>query len=80
MKLKNANPNSWIVVINNLHSMLLFFPKILKIELHQGLQSLFYSRESMTTHKLEVFITFISSIKVEWLKAFHVSINLEKQI
>jgi len=32
MELKNINPDGWNVVINNLHPMILFFPKILKIE------------------------------------------------
>jgi len=40
MELKNANPNGCNVVINNLHPMI-FFSKILKIELNKGLQSLF---------------------------------------
>jgi len=41
MALKNANSNVCNVVINNLHPMILFFQKILKIELNKGLQSLF---------------------------------------
>jgi len=32
MELKNANPNGCNVVINNLHPLILFFSKILKIE------------------------------------------------
>jgi len=41
MELKNTNPNGCNVVINNLHPTILFFQKILKIELNKGLQSLF---------------------------------------
>jgi len=41
IQLKNVNPNGCNVVINNLHPMVLFFQKILKIELNKGLQSLF---------------------------------------
>jgi len=37
MVLKNANPNGSNVVINNVHLIFLFFPKILKIELNKGL-------------------------------------------
>jgi len=39
MELKNANPNGCNDVINNLQPNF-FFPKILKIELNKGLQSL----------------------------------------
>jgi len=38
MKLKNSN--GFNVLVNNLHPMILFFQKILKIELNKGLQSL----------------------------------------
>jgi len=41
MELKNANPNGCNVVISNIHLIFLFIPKILKIELNKGLQSLF---------------------------------------
>jgi len=41
MELKNANPNGFNVVIKNLHLLISFFQKILKIELNKGLQSLF---------------------------------------
>jgi len=41
MELKNANPNGFHVVINNLHPMFLFF-KVLKFELNKELQSLYY--------------------------------------
>jgi len=42
MELKNANPNGYNVVINNLHPMILIFSKILKIELnYKGFQNLF---------------------------------------
>jgi len=37
MELKNANPNGCNVVIKNLHHIILFFQKILKIELNKGL-------------------------------------------
>jgi len=40
MNWKNANPNDCKAVINNLHPMI-FFSKILKIELNKGIQSLF---------------------------------------
>jgi len=36
MELKNANPNGCNVVSNNLHPIILFSPKILKIELNKG--------------------------------------------
>jgi len=39
MELKNANPNGFHVVINNLKIIFYFFQKILKIELKKGLQS-----------------------------------------
>jgi len=39
MELKNVNPNVRNVVISNLHPMILFFQKWLKIELNKGLQS-----------------------------------------
>jgi len=41
MELKNPNPNGCNVIINNIHLMILFFQKILKIELNTGLQNLF---------------------------------------
>jgi len=34
MELKNANSNGCNVIIKNLHPMILFFQKILKIQLH----------------------------------------------
>jgi len=40
MEFKNANLNGCNVVINNLHLMFLFFPKVLEIEVNKGLQSL----------------------------------------
>jgi len=39
--MKNANPNSCNVVINNLYPMILYFSKNIEIELNKGLQSLF---------------------------------------
>jgi len=47
MGLKNANSNGCNVTINNVHLMFLFFSKN-----YLGLQSLFLSRDSITTHKL----------------------------
>jgi len=47
MELKNTNSNGCKVAINNLHPMILFFSKLLKIQLNKGLQSLFPSRDSM---------------------------------
>jgi len=41
MELKYTDANGCNVVINNPHPMILFFLKILKIELSKGLQSLF---------------------------------------
>jgi len=43
MKLKNANPSGCNLIINNLQSTinLILFPKILKIEIIKGFQSLF---------------------------------------
>jgi len=41
MELKNANPNGHNVIINNLHPIILFFPKILQTKSKKGLQSLF---------------------------------------
>jgi len=41
MELKNANPNRYDVVINNLHLIFLVFSKNIEIELNKGLQSLF---------------------------------------
>jgi len=41
MELKNANSNGCNIVINNPHPIILFFSKILRIELNEGLQSLF---------------------------------------
>ena len=41
MELKNPNLKGYNFVINNVHLIFLFFPKILKIELNKGLQSLF---------------------------------------
>jgi len=35
--------------------------------------------KGFTTHKLKLFITFISLMKMEWFKASHVYINLENQ-
>jgi len=65
MELKNANFNGFDVVIKSLHLIFLFFPKILKIELNKGLQSLFWSSESITARKLKNLITFDSLIKME---------------
>jgi len=59
MFMKNTNSNGWNVVINNVPVLYLFFPKkyweLNKIYL--GLQSLFLSRDSITTHKLGESIT-----------------------
>jgi len=41
MELKNANPNDCNVVINNIHPMILFFPKNIEAKVNKGLQSLF---------------------------------------
>jgi len=41
MELKNVNLNGCNVIINNLHPIILFFQKTLKIKLNEGLQSLF---------------------------------------
>jgi len=81
MELKNANPNGCNVVINNLKLIFYFlFPKILKIELNIGLQSLFYSRKFITTHKLKhLIIQFDSLIKMDWFKALYEYINVENQ-
>jgi len=75
MELNNAKPNGCNVVVDNLHPMVLLFSKILKNELNKGLQSLYYSRKSITAYKLKLLITFISLIK-----AFHVNINLKKKL
>jgi len=37
MELKNANPNGCNAIINNLHPIIFFFSKILKIESNLGL-------------------------------------------
>jgi len=74
--LKNDKPNGFNVVINNQQSTILFCQKILKIE---GLQSLFWSRDSITTCKLKLLITLIALIKMEWFKASYDYINLKKQ-
>jgi len=52
MELKNSNSNGCNVVINNTHLIIYFFPKILKIELNKGLQSLSSNRDFVTTYKL----------------------------
>jgi len=78
MKLKIANSNGCVVVINSLHFLFLF-PKTLKIDLNKWNQSLFYNTESITAHELKQLITFESVIKMEQLKAFYVYINLENQ-
>jgi len=64
MDLKNANPNGCNVEVNNLHPMIFYPQKILKIELKKRLQSLLSSRESIIALKLK-FITFISLLKME---------------
>jgi len=79
MELKNDNPNGCNVVLKNLHPMALFFPKILKIEQDEGLQSLFESRKSIIAHNLKHLITFDSLIKVECIKAIRIYITLENQ-
>jgi len=38
MELKNVSSNFCNVIINKMHLMFLFFPKILKIELNKGLK------------------------------------------
>jgi len=81
MKLTNANPNGCNVVINTVHPIVLFFiNKKKEIEWNKKLQSLFFSREWRTTHKVELFITFISLMKMKWFNAFHVYINVENQL
>ena len=55
-----AIPMVVMFVVNNLYTMLLFFSKILKIELNKRLQGLFYNKNSITTCKLKFLITFIS--------------------
>jgi len=73
--LKNSNLNGFNALVNNLYPMILFFSK--NIEFNKELQSLIYSRESITTYKLKLFIIFISLIKVGWFKAFQEYTNLE---
>jgi len=41
MDVKNENPNGCNVATNNIHPMILFFLNVPKIELNEGLQSLF---------------------------------------
>jgi len=79
MELKYANSNGYNFVINSLNAMIYFFPKMLKIELNKGLQSLFKSRKSITICKPKLLVTFISLIKMKWFKDFHVYVNLENQ-
>jgi hypothetical protein len=65
VELKLANPNGCDIVINNLHLMFLFFFKrILKMEFNTGLQSLFWSRESIAAPKLKDLIVLDSLIKM----------------
>jgi len=79
MELNNANSNGCNVVINNLYPRIFFSSKILQIELNKQLQNLFESRESISAHKLKLFITFDLLIEIERFKDFYVYINLEKQ-
>jgi len=51
--MKNDNHIGCNVVLNNVRLMFSFFSKKIKNELNKGLQSLFHSRDSITTYKLQ---------------------------
>jgi len=80
MELKNANPNSYNVVINNLHPTILFyFQKCWKLNETNDFKVYFRVVYFYNCPQTKLLITFDSLIKMEWFKAFHVYINLENQ-
>jgi hypothetical protein len=77
MELKNTNPNCDNVLLCNRNHI--FYLRIVKIEFKNQLKILFQEKVSTTTCKTKLLITFISLIKIEVFKAFHVEISISNQ-
>jgi len=60
---------------------MIFFPKVLKIDLNTRLHNLFQSRDSIATCKLNLLVTLISLIKKGMIQSFpHIYIENQFQI
>jgi len=81
MEMKNANPDGFNVVINNLCLVcLFFFQKYWKLSLIKDFDVYFNGfRVHNYLQTRTPLITFNWFIKMEWFKASHLHVNLENQ-